>query len=88
LIALLLAVVIETTKGARGDEETRLLASGLVSAQVVVLVVGLTVGTISFSQVGTAFWLLAGAGIALSRLNGHAELGRSPPLLAALHEKP
>ena len=89
LIALLLAVVIETTKGARDvDRETRLLASGLVSAQVVVLVVGLTVGTISFSQVGTAFWLLAGAGIALSRLNGHAEPGRSPPLLADLHQRP
>ena len=69
LTALLLAAVIETTKGARSeDAETRFLASGLVATQVVVLVVGLTVGTIAFSQVGTAFWLVAGAGIATSRL--------------------
>lgn len=69
LTALLLAVVIETTKAARhGDAETRFLASGLVATQVVVLVVGFTVGTIAFSQVGTAFWLVAGAGIATSRL--------------------
>jgi hypothetical protein len=62
-------VVIETTKAARrGDAETRFLASGLVATQVVVLVVGFTVGTIAFSQVGTAFWLVAGAGIATSRL--------------------
>ncbi len=48
------------------------MASGLAAAQLVVLVVGLTVGTISFSQVGTAFWLVAGAGIAISRLNVRA----------------
>ena len=74
LIALLIAVVVETSRGARrADADTRLLASGLVAAQVVVLVVGLTVGTISFSQMGTAFWLVAGAGIAISRMNRHAE---------------
>ena len=44
LTALLFAVVIQTSKGARrADADTRLLASGLVAAQVVVLVVGLTV---------------------------------------------
>jgi hypothetical protein len=74
LIALLIAVAVETSRGARrADADTRLLASGLVAAQVVVLVVGLTVGTISFSQMGTAFWLVAGAGIAISRVNRHAE---------------
>ena len=74
LMALLLAVVIETTKGARSeDAKTRSLASGLVATQVVVLVVGLTVGTIAFSQVGTAFWLVAGAGIATSRLHRRFE---------------
>ena len=74
LTALLFAVVIQTSKGARrADADTRLLASGLVAAQVVVLVVGFTVGTISFSQMGTAFWLVAGAGIAISRMNRHAE---------------
>jgi O-antigen ligase len=73
LSALLFAVVIQTSKGARrADADTRLLASGLVAAQVVVLVVGFTVGTISFSQMGTAFWLVAGAGIAISRVNRHA----------------
>ena len=74
LMALLLAVVIETTKGARSEDAgTRSLASGLVATQVVVLVVGLTVGTIAFSQVGTAFWLVAGAGIATSRLRRRFE---------------
>jgi O-antigen ligase len=74
LVALLIAVVIETRKGARSeDAEARFLASGLVAAQVVVLVVGLTVGTIAFSQVGTAFWLVAGAGIATTRLCRHTE---------------
>jgi O-antigen ligase len=74
LIALLLAVVFETTRGARrADADVRLLASGLVAAQVVVLVVGLTVGTISFSQMGTALWLVAGAGVAIGRVNRHSE---------------
>jgi hypothetical protein len=72
LVALLVAVIVETIRGAlrqRGDLHH--LASGLAVAQLVVLLVGLTVGTISFSQVGTAFWLVAGAGIAIRRLNEH-----------------
>jgi O-antigen ligase len=73
LFALLIAMMTETIKGAlRAGGDLRNLASGLAAAQLVVLVVGLTVGTISFSQVGTAFWLVAGAGIAIGRLDVRA----------------
>ncbi len=73
LATLLIAVMTEAIRGAlRAGGSLRPMASGLAAAQLVVLVVGLTVGTISFSQVGTAFWLVAGAGIAISRLNVRA----------------
>jgi hypothetical protein len=72
LVALLVAVFVETVRGAlRQGDSLRYLASGLAGAQLVVLVVALTVGTISFSQLGTAFWLVAGAGIAIRHLSGH-----------------
>ena len=72
LVALLLAVTIETIRGAlRQQDGLRHLTAGLAAAQLVVLVVGLTVGTISFSQVGTAFWLIAGAGVAVRLLDEH-----------------
>lgn len=70
LVALLVAMLVETIKGAlRQEGSTRYLASGLAAAQLVVLLVALTVGTISFSQLGTAFWLAAGAGIAMRHLS-------------------
>jgi hypothetical protein len=72
LIALLVAVLVETIRGAlRQEGSLRYLASGLAGSQLVVLLVALTVGTITFSQLGTAFWLVAGAGIAIRHLSGH-----------------
>ena len=66
LFALLIAVITVTIRGGlRAGGDLRRLASGLAAAELVVLLVGLTVGTISFGQVGTAFWLVAGAGIAI-----------------------
>jgi hypothetical protein len=72
MVALLIGVNVETIRGAlRERGSLRYLGSGLAAAQLVVLLVGLTVGTISFSQVGTAFWLVAGAGIATRQLSEH-----------------
>jgi hypothetical protein len=72
LVALLVAVLVETIRGALWQQgSTRYLASGLAAAQLVVLLVALTVGTISFSQLGAAFWLVAGAGIAMRHLSEH-----------------
>jgi hypothetical protein len=72
LVALLVAVLVETIRGAlRHEGGLRYLASGLASAQLVVVLVALTVGTISFSQLGTAFWLVAGAGIVTRHLSEH-----------------
>jgi len=72
MVALLIAVNVETIRGAlRERGSLRYLGSGLAAAQLVVLLVGLTVGTISFSQIGTAFWLVAGAGIAMRKLSEH-----------------
>ena len=70
LVALLVAVLVEAIRGAlRQEGRTRCLASGLAASQLIVLLVALTVGTISFSQLGTAFWLVAGAGIAMRHLS-------------------
>ena len=72
LVALLVAVLVEAIRGAlRQEGSLRYLASGLAAAQLVVVLVAFTVGTISFSQLGAAFWLVAGAGIAMRHLNGH-----------------
>jgi O-antigen ligase/polysaccharide polymerase Wzy-like membrane protein len=66
LVALLVAILVETTRCALRQAGTmRYLGSGLAAAQFVVLLIAFTVGTISFSQLGTAFWLVAGAGIAM-----------------------
>jgi hypothetical protein len=73
LAALLIGVMTATIKGTlRAGGDLRHLASGVAAAQLVVLLVGLTVGTISFSQMGTAFWLVAGAGIAIGLLDVRA----------------
>jgi O-antigen ligase len=72
LVALLVAVLVETIRGAlRHEGGLRYLASGLGAAELVVVLVALTVGTISFSQLGTAFWLVAGAGIVMRLRSGH-----------------
>ncbi len=72
LVALLVAVLVRTIRCAlRQEGSLRHLASGLAAAQLVVLLVALTVGTFSFSQLGTAFWLVAGAGIAMRHFGEH-----------------
>jgi O-antigen ligase len=66
LSALLLGVLVEPLRralSATGNQRT--LGSALAAAQVVVVVIALTVGTLSFSQIGIAYWLVVGAGIAL-----------------------
>ncbi len=65
-LALILVVLGETFRGARrAHGEVRILGSALAAAEVVVLVAGLFSNVLGFAQVGTAFWLVAGAGMCL-----------------------
>lgn len=65
-LALILVVLGETFRGARrAHGEVRILGSALAAAEVVALVAGLFSNVLGFAQVGTAFWLVAGAGMCL-----------------------
>jgi hypothetical protein len=69
-LAMVVAIIGDVVRGTlRATRDVRILGSALVASLLGALTVGLFSNVLGFAQVGTAFWLIAGAGLCLRGLS-------------------
>jgi hypothetical protein len=74
LVLLLIAIPLASWRRLpSADSNLRPIAAAAIAAEVVLLVVGATVATLSWEQLGVAYWMITGLGLAACRLDGEAK---------------
>ena len=74
LVLLLLAIPFSTWRRLpKAESALRPIVAAAIAAEMVLLVVGATVATLSWEQLGVAYWMITGLGFAAIRLDAEAQ---------------